>query len=563
MRKTVIVLFALLLVLPFVQATTEPADIVFKNGNIYTVNDRQPRAEAIAVKAGKILFVGSNKNVAAYQGKDTWVIDLRGNTVVPGMTDSHYHLMGVGEREMTLNLEGTMTLEGFLAKVKEQVDRAKPGEWVTGRGWIETFWKPPVFPTRWDLDKIAPNNPVFLTRADGHASIANSAALKIAGINKDTPNPFGGEFLKDAKTGEPSGMLIDGAQGSVARNIPREGKVDREQALLLGVKRSLELGWCEVQIPGNSYGEIDLIKKLLSEGKIKLRIYDAVSGPGPDAQRLLREGPTIGAFDNHLTIRGIKAYMDGALGSRGAALLEPYSDAPNTSGFFTTKAEVLLPMFLEALRQGIQVETHAIGDRGNRTILDLYERAFNTVPPEQRKVREPRWRVEHAQIVNPVDIPRFAKLGVIPSMQPSHAISDLHFAPSRLGIKRLEGAYAWQSFIKSGSIVPGGSDAPVERGEPMIEFYAAVARKDQKGYSGEGWHPEQALSREQALKMFTIWPAYAAFEEEQKGTIEIGKLADLTVLSADIMKITEAQILKTRCVMTVVGGRPVYESAGY
>jgi len=491
------------------------------------------------------------------------VIDLRGNTVVPGLTDSHYHLMGVGEREMTLNLEGTMTLEDFLAKVKEQVDRAKRGEWVTGRGWIETFWKPPVFPTRWDLDKIAPNNPIFLTRADGHASVANSAALKIAGINRDTPNPFGGEFLKDAKTGEPTGMLIDSAQGRVARNIPREGKVDREQALLVGVKRSLELGWCEVQIPGNSYVEIDLIKRLLGEGKIKLRIYDAVSGPGPDAQRLLREGPTLGAFDNHLTIRGIKAYMDGALGSRGAALLEPYSDAPNTSGFFTTKEEMLLPMFIDALRQGIQVETHAIGDRGNRTILDLYEKAFNAVPPEQRKVREPRWRVEHAQIVNPADIPRFAKLGVIPSMQPSHAISDLHFAPSRLGLKRLEGAYAWQSFIKSGSIVPGGSDAPVERGEPMIEFYAAVARKDQRGYSGEGWHPEQALSREQALKMFTIWPAYAAFEEDRKGTIETGKLADLTVLSADIMKITESEILRTRCVMTVVGGQTVYEGARY
>jgi len=563
MRKTLIVLFVLLLILPWVQAKMEPADVVFKNGNIYTANDRQPHAEAIAVKAGKIIFVGSNKDVAAYQGKDTRVIDLRGNTVVPGLTDSHYHLMGVGEREMTLNLEGTMTLEDFLAKVKEQVDRAKPGEWVTGRGWIETFWKPPVFPTRWDLDKFAPNNPIFLTRADGHASIANSAALKFAGINRDTPNPFGGEFLKDAKTGEPTGMLIDSAQGRVARNIPREGKVDREQALLLGVKRSLELGWCEVQIPGNSYGEIDLIKRLLDEGKIKLRIYDAVSGPGPDAQRLLREGPIIGAFDNHLTVRGIKAYMDGALGSRGAALLEPYSDAPNTSGFFTTKEEMLLPMFIDALRQGIQVETHAIGDRGNRTILDLYEKAFNAVPPEQRKVREPRWRVEHAQIVNPADIPRFTRLGVIPSMQPSHAISDLHFATSRLGLKRLEGAYAWQSFIKSGSIVPGGSDAPVERGEPMIEFYAAVARKDQRGYSGEGWHPEQALSREQALKMFTIWLAYAAFEEDIKGTIETGKLADLTILSADIMKITESAILKTRCVMTVVGGQPVYESARY
>lgn len=560
MRKLSLAVVLLMLILLSAQSKLEPADIVFKNGNIYTVNERQPHAEAVAVKAGKIIFVGSNKDVKAYEGKATRVVDLHGNTVVPGLTDSHYHLMGVGEREMTLNLEGTSSLEDFLAKVKARVDRAKPGEWVTGRGWIETFWKPPVFPSRWELDKIAPNNPVYLTRADGHASIANSAALKIAGITTDTPNPFGGEFLKDAKTGEPTGMLIDGAQGRVAARIPRGGgKEEAEQALLIGIRRSLALGWCEVQIPGNSYNEVDLIKKLYGEGKIKLRIYDSVSGPGPAAQRLLREGPIIGAFDNHFTVRGIKAYMDGALGSRGAALLEPYSDAPTTSGFFVTKEEALLPMFVEALRQGIQIETHAIGDRGNRTILDLYEKAFRTVSPEQRKIREPRWRVEHAQIVDPIDIPRFASLGVIPSMQPSHAIGDLHFAPSRLGIKRLEGAYAWQSFIKSGSIVPGGSDAPVERGEPMIEFYAAVARKDQKGFTGEGWHPEQALSRQQALKMFTIWAAYAAFEENAKGSLEVGKLADLTVLSADIMKIAEPEILKTRCVMTVVGGEIAYE----
>ena len=252
--------------------------------------------------------------------------------------------------------------------------------------------------------------------------------------------------------------------------------------------------------------------------------------------------------------------FDGALGSRGAALLKPYSDAPETSGYLTEKPEDLKPMFEEALRRGIQVETHAIGDRANRTILDLYEQAFRAVPPNERKVREPRWRVEHAQIVDLADIPRFAKLGVIPSMQPSHAISDLFFAPARLGMDRLAGAYAWQSFLKSGSIICGGSDAPVERGEPMIEFYAAISRKSVKGFSGEGWHPEQAVSREQALKMFTIWPAYAAFEENDKGKIDIGMLADFTVLSNDIMKIPEPEILNTRCVMTVIGGEIVFET---
>jgi predicted amidohydrolase YtcJ len=541
-----------------VHPKAETAEMVFKNGNIYTVNEGQPRAQAIAVKAGRIIFVGSNADAKKYEGRQTRVVDLQGHTVVPGMTDSHNHLIGVGQREMTLNLEGTTSLEDFLSKVKARVDRAKPGEWITGRGWIETFWKPPVFPTREDLDRVAPDNPILLRRADGHGAVVNSAALKIAGIDRNSTNPFGGEISK-SKTGEPNGMLLDSAQSLVTKHIPATTEADTEQAVLLGVKRETELGWCQVQDAGGSYDEVALYRKLYEAGKIKLRIYKAVYGPTKDSQRLLREGASVGAYDNRLTVRTIKIVLDGALGSRGAALLEPYSDKPDTSGFLTQKEEELRPMLEEALRQGIQVETHAIGDRANRTILDLYEKAMASVPLEQRKIREPRWRVEHAQIVNPVDIPRFAKLGVIPSMQPSHAIGDLHFAPSRLGIKRLEGAYAWQSFIKSGSIVPGGSDAPVERGEPMIEFYAAVARKDQKGFSGEGWHPEQAVSREQALRMFTLWPAIAAFEEKLKGSIEVGKLADLTVFSADIMNIPEMEILKTQCLMTVIGGEIVYE----
>ncbi|HEV8484208.1 MAG TPA: amidohydrolase [Blastocatellia bacterium] len=539
----------------------EQADVVFINGNIYTVNERQPRAEAIAVKGGRIIFVGSNARVKGFQGTATRVIDLHGNTVVPGLTDSHYHLSGVGAREINLNLEGITSLDQFLAKVKERVDRAKPGEWVTGRGWIETFWKPPVFPTRWDLDKISPNNPVILTRADGHGVVVNSAALKLAGVTKDTASPFGGEVMKDKSTGEPNGMLLDNAQGLVRRRIPPALEDEGEQAILLGVKRSVELGWCEIQNAGSNFGEVALLRKLYGDGKIKLRIYEAIRGPSADTQRLLRDGASIGEFDNRFTYRHIKVTFDGALGSKGAALLEPYSDY-DTAGFLTYKEEDLMPMFIEALRKGIQVETHAIGDRANRVILDLYEKALKAVPPAERKIREPRWRVEHAQIVSPVDIPRFAKLGIIPSMQPSHAIGDLHFAPSRLGMKRLEGAYAWQSFIKSGCKIAGGSDAPVERGEPMIEFYAAVARKDQRGFSGEGWHPEQAVTREQALKMFTIWAAYAAFEEKLKGSIEVGKLADLTVLSADIMKIAAPEILKTRCAMTVIGGEVVYEAGG-
>jgi predicted amidohydrolase YtcJ len=535
-------------------ARAEDADLLFTNGNIYTVNDRQPHAEATAVKNGRVVFVGSNEDAKKFHPAK--IVDLHGRTVVPGLTDSHCHIFGIGEREMRLNLEGTISLEDFLAKVKERVDKAAPGNWITGRGWIETFWKPPQFPMRQDLDKIAPDNPLFLTRADGHASVANSAALKIARIDKNTPDPFGGQILK--KNGEPNGMLLDNAQALVARNIPKSTEAERQEALLRGIDREIRLGWCEIQNAGSYKDDVDLIRRAFEAGKIKIRFVNAVYGPGGDAQNFVRDGPTINVFDHHFTQRTIKVIFDGALGSRGAALLKPYSDAPETSGLLTEKSEDLQPMFEAALRRGIQVETHAIGDRANRLILDLYKQAFKAVPPDERKIRDPRWRIEHAQIVDAADIPRFAKLRVIPSMQPSHAISDLFFAPARLGMNRLAGAYAWQSFLNTSCIIAGGSDAPVERGEPMIEFYAAVARKSVKGESGEGWHPEQAVSREDALKMFTIWPAYAAFQEQDKGSIEVGKLADFTVLSQDIMKIPEAGILETRNEMTVIGGEIVY-----
>ncbi len=535
-------------------ARAEDVDLLLTNGNVYTVTEKQPKAEAVAVKAYRIVFVGSNEDAKRFHAAR--IVDLHGGTVVPGFTDSHCHIFGIGEREMQFNMEGINSLEDFLARVKERVDKTSPGKWIVGRGWIETFWKPPQFPTRQDLDKIAPNNPVFLTRADGHASIANSAALEIAGIDTKTADPFGGQILK--KNGEPNGMLLDRAQELVAKNIPKATQAEREEALLRGIDREIKLGWCEIQNAGSHKEDIDVIQKAFQAGKIKIRFVNAVYGPGQDAQNFLREGATINAFDYHFTQRTIKVLFDGALGSRGAALLKPYSDAPETSGLLREKPEDLRPMFEEALRRGIQVETHALGDRANRLILDLYEQAFKAVPADQRKIREPRWRIEHAQIVDADDIPRFAKLGVIPSMQASHAISDLFFAPARLGLDRLAGAYAWQSFLKNGSIIAGGSDAPVERGEPMIEFYAAVARKSIKGKSGEGWHPEQAVSRADALKMFTIWPAYAAFEEKDKGSIEVGKLADFTVLSRDIMKIPEAEILETQNEMTVIGGEIIY-----
>jgi predicted amidohydrolase YtcJ len=381
-------------------------------------------------------------------------------------------------------------------------------------------------------------------------------------------------------------MLLDHAQELVRKNIPQPTEAERREAFVVGVKRELSLGWCEIQNAGSNLDDLSPMRQALASGDAKIRVYNAAYGPGPAAAALLRDGPILN--ENRFTQRTIKVVFDGALGSRGAALLAPYSDAPDTSGFLREKEADLQPMLEEALRKGIQVETHAIGDRANRVILNLYEEASKKVNggrtsaapspsvatlgvaelrPPGKALADARWRVEHAQILSAQDLPRFAKLGVIASMQPSHAISDLFFAPSRLGRDRLAGAYAWQSLLKSGAIICGGSDAPVERGEPMIEFYAAVARRPVPGggeglsaeaLAKEGWHPEQAVTREQALKMFTLTPAYAAFEEKDKGSLEPGKLADLTVLSADIMKIPEPEILKTTCAMTVIGGEIVY-----
>jgi predicted amidohydrolase YtcJ len=359
------------------------ADMIFLNGNVYTVNERQPKAEALAAKGDRIIFVGSNSDAQKQKGDATRLVDLHGQTVVPGLTDSHCHIFGIGERELKLTLEGSASLGDLLARVKAHVAKTVPGKWVTGRGWIETFWKPPVFPTRADLDKVAPENPVFLRRADGHGAVVNSAAIKIAGIDKETANPFGGEILKDKKTGEPLGMLLDNAMELVAKNIPSPTSADKEKAFLLGVNRSLALGWCEIQNAGSVEDEIQMMRRLYREGEVKLRIYNAVYGPGAPAEKLLKDGPILDGSESRFTQRTIKVVFDGALGSRGAALLAPYADA-DTSGFLKEKEGILIPMFEEALRRGIQIETHAIGDRANRAILDLYDHAFKAIPPNER-----------------------------------------------------------------------------------------------------------------------------------------------------------------------------------
>src|SRR5437764_1816172 len=341
---------AIVLFVSGITAGAETVETIFINGNIYTVNDKQPFAQAIAVKGDRIIFVGANADAEQFRGDKTRIVDLAGKTVTPGFTDSHCHIFGIGEREMNLNLEGTNTLEDFLAKVQERVAKTEPGKWVTGRGWIETFWKPPQFPTRTDLDKIAPKNPVFLTRADGHAAIANSAALKMAGITRDTPNPFGGEILKDQTSGEPTGMLLDNAMDLI--NVPPPIKAERERAFLVGVDREIKLGWCEIQNAGSELSDPAIIRRVFDAGKIKLRVVNAAWGPGEPAQKLLQDGPTLNAYGHRFTQRTIKVIFDGALGSRGAALRVPYSDKPDTSGYLTQKESELAPMFEEALRRG-------------------------------------------------------------------------------------------------------------------------------------------------------------------------------------------------------------------
>jgi hypothetical protein len=539
------------------RAAAAAAPLILSNGNFYTAAADQPRAAAVVVVDGRITFVGATPDALRRAPPGARQIDLHGATVLPGLTDAHAHLSGIGERELTFNLEATTSLAELKNKLHERAAQGRPGTWLFGRGWIESRWTPPAFPTRQDLDAAAADRPVVLQRADGHALVANSLALKRAGIDRDTPDPPGGTIFKDA-AGEPTGLLIDNAMDRVEHLLPPPTDAERAEALEVGARRSVRLGWTQLQIAGNSFHEVDQLCQLYAAGRIQLRLYDAIYGPSADANRLLSEGPAPQRCGGKLAVRGLKLYIDGALGSRGAALLEPYSDSSASRGLLLNTTATLFPLLTAALRRGIQVETHSIGDRGNRIMLDLYERAFAAVPISQRAVAEPRWRIEHAQILSPVDIPRFAHLGVIASMQPSHAISDLFFAPARLGPERLAGAYAWHSLLDSGAVVAAGSDAPVEKGDPLVEFYAAVSRRSLQGFADANWHLEQRVSRAQALKMLSLSPAYAAFQEGERGSIVAGKLADFTVLSADIMTIPEPQILTSHVLLTIIGGEVVY-----
>lgn len=542
-------------------AKQEPADLVLRGGVIHTVDTNNTSAEAVAVKGDRIVWVGASTAAEKFIGPNTRVIELHGKTVVPGLIDSHYHFQGVGKRAYDLNLDGAKSLEDFKTRIQNWAANKAPGEWLLGRGWMEEDWPAKQFPTRADIDAVVADRPVFLNRADGHMAVVNSKALEIAGISANTANPPGGEILRD-RSGAPNGLFVDNAMDLIEQHIPMNTREVQEHYAKKADETSLAYGWTTIHDAGSDWGTINLWKSLYEQNKLKIRIYEFVRGPSADVDTLLARKPEIGLFNHRLTIRGVKISADGALGSRGAALLEKYSDE-NTTGLFLHADEKVYPIVKAATEKGFQMAIHAIGDAANRKVLDFYERAAQEVPVEARALREPRHRIEHAQIVHLNDLPRFKKLGVIPSMEASHAIGDLHFAPRRLGDERLLGAYAWRTLIDDGNIIAGGSDAPVEEGNPMIEFYASVARKDTTGFSASNWHEALKMTRLEALKSLTIWGAYAAFEEDLKGSIEVGKLADFAVLDRDLMTAPEESLFRIQNVMTIVGGEVVFKREGF
>lgn len=529
----------------------ERADVtIFTGGPIYTGDEENPTVEAVAVSGGAIVAVGTRDIVERGASGDVAIVDLDGAAMYPGFTDAHAHLIGIGLRELTLNLENVGSVAELVSIVAENAQAASDGQTVYGRGWIETGWPEERMPNRIDLDPVSRNNPVVLFRADGHAAVVNSAALEAAGINDATPDPDGGRIDRD-QYGRATGILIDKAMGLVAGLIEAPSSAQKRDAYEKGSDVYAAYGWTGLHNMSVDPADVAIMEKLSADGALDIRVYNALDRSGFDM--LEASGPRVS--DNvKIITRTIKLYVDGALGSRGALLADPYSDAPETSGLLLLPEDQAKNYFNRAIPAGIQIVTHAIGDKGNTLVLDWYENTF----ARNQDAGDLRWRIEHAQILDTDDIPRFAALGVIPSMQPSHAIGDLFFAPNRLGPNRLDGAYAWRALIDAGAIIAGGSDAPVERGDPLIEFYAAVARRGLDGTQTQDWRPAQAVTREEALKMFTLWPAYASFQEGLLGTIEPGKRADFTVFSKDIMTVPEAEILSAKPVMTVIDGEIVF-----
>jgi predicted amidohydrolase YtcJ len=523
------------------------ADLVLRNGKIVTLDPAKPQVEAIAITNGKIVAMGTSAEV----GSATKVIDLHGHLAIPGFIEGHGHFMGVGESKMMLNLRGARTWDEIVAMVAAAVKEAKPGEWIVGSGWHQEKWDvPPTpnvngFPVNTTLNAVSPNNPVLLEHVSGHAAFVNDAALKTAGITRDTPNPPGGDIAKDA-AGNPIGLLNERAQGMV--KAVRDGQEDK--AIDLAAQECISKGITTFEDAGSTVEVIDRLRKRADLGTLPLRMWVMLRVPNPVIAAEAKRICVIGFADNHFTVRAIKKQIDGALGSRGAWMLEPYSDLPATSGLATETPEEIARTAKLALENGYQLCVHAIGDRANREVLNVYEKALDGR-------RDLRWRIEHAQHLDPADIPRFAQLGVFAMMQGIHCTSDAPMVIPRLGAKRAEqGAYVWQSLMKSGAHVGNGTDAPVEDVSPIACYYASVTRMAK---DGKAFYPAQKMSRMEALRSYTVENAYAAFEEGLKGSLKVGMLGDVTVLSRDILTVPDDEILKAEVEYTIVGGKVVYQ----
>ncbi|TPV35420.1 amidohydrolase family protein [Paucihalobacter ruber] len=550
---------------------TEAANLIFKNGNIYTANDAQPTAKVVAVTNGRISYVGDDES-AIPTNAATQTINLNGQTLTPGLIEGHGHILGIGYNEMNIDLLNVSNYDELLELVAAAVKKAEPGQWIVGRGWHQSKWVPQPeilvkgFQTHERLSAITPNNPVLLRHASGHASFANAKAMEIAGVKPETVASLsatlkegeGGEIIVDDQ-GVPTGILVERATGLIARYIPANDRAQDKQALVMAQEACLRLGITGFHDAGQNRQVIDLLQELRDENELSVRMYVMLTGFDEDLlNEWYQKGPMIDSTEHLLDIRSIKLNCDGALGSRGAWLLEPYSDRPDHYGHETLPMSFVESTSKKALQHGFQVCAHAIGDRANREILDRYEIAFNTYPD---KTQDHRFRIEHAQHLNPSDIGRFAELGVIPAMQAIHMASDRPWAIDRLGEQRiLEGAYVWQKLLQTGVKIVNGTDAPVEPLDPLPSFYASVSRRTLAGTPEGGYEPDQKMTREQALKSYTIWAAYGAFMENDKGSIEVGKLADFTVFDKDVMTIPEDDILNTTVRMTVIGGEIKYQA---
>jgi len=533
--------------------TLQQADLIVTNARIYTSDVNRPVAEALAVRGGRIAFVGSNRGALALAGPRTERLDLTGRTVIAGMVDAHAHLLGLGQSLRTVDLVGTRSYDEVIARVAERAKTARPGEWIRGRGWDQNDWADTRFPTHAALSRAVPNNPVYLTRVDGHAALVNAKALELAQVTAATADPSGGRFIRDSAN-SPTGVLVDNAQGIVGRVIPAASRAELREQTLAAIAEANRWGLTGIHDAGVGPEGIAVYEELAKEGRYNLRNYVMIRASDSVLDAFMRRGPQKALYEGRLWIRSIKITADGALGSRGAALLEPYSDDPGNIGLLTTPPERINSVAVRALRAGFQVNVHAIGDRANRIVLDQFEAAFHEVPTADH-----RFRIEHAQILRYQDIPRFAELDVIPSMQGSHQTSDMYWVPNRLGWARAQGAYAWRSLLNTGVVIPNGSDFPVEAVNPLISFHSFVTRQDAENFPAGGWMPEQRTTRQEALWSITLWPAYAAFMENESGSLTAGKYADFVVLDRDVMTVAPEEVVGARVVMTVLAGKTVYK----